>query len=205
MKNLYLIRHGETLWNCEFKTQGCKNIKLSTKGILQGQLLANRIETLNGKDLDIYSSDLDRCYDTAKLIGKKVNKEVKVIKELREMNFGLWEGLKIKEIKKQYRDEYNTWRNSPIRASIPKGENLIDVQNRCLRAVNEILKHSKKNIVMISHGVAIKTIILGILDLDLSNFYKITQHNACLNKIEFRNYGPVLIKLNDTSHLDNSI
>jgi probable phosphoglycerate mutase len=203
MKTLYLIRHGETIWNCQSKTQGCRNIGLSVRGFIQGKLLADRIEKLNDNYVKIYSSDLDRCYETAKLIDERINVGIEVVRDLREINFGDWEGLTTDEIKTFYLNEFNKWRNRPHKALIPGGEDLKTVQNRCLKIIKRILnKYNKGAIIVISHSVAIRTIILGLLDIELSHFYKIVQSNACINKIEFRSYGPVLVSLNDTNHLD---
>ncbi|SKC72960.1 histidine phosphatase family protein [Maledivibacter halophilus] len=202
MQKLYLIRHGETQWNCESKTQGCRNIQLTKLGIMQGKLLANKLQRENEDFIKIYSSDLDRCYFTAKLISEKIHVDVEVNKKLREMSFGAWEGLTLSQIEKGYSKEYIRWRREPHTASIPKGENLKIVQNRCLNTVKKILNiHNDGSIIIVSHGVAIKTILLGILGIDLKYFYNITLGNASLNKIEFRNYGPVLSNLNDLCHL----
>jgi len=199
---LYIVRHGETQWNAESRAQGSMNVQLTENGINQARSLANRIQHY---PIDvIYSSDLDRAYETAKIIGKKINLEVNILNELREMSFGKWEGLTMAEIQQKYRDHYIVWRSTPHQAKIPDGEKLLDVQTRSLKAVRQLLKrHKDQNILIVSHGVTIKSMILGLMDIELSNFYKIKQDNACLNIIEFREYGPVIVTLNDTAHLEN--
>lgn len=202
MLKLYLIRHGQTKWNCESKTQGCRNIELSDLGVLQSKLVANKLKKIDENYLKIFTSDLDRCYVTAKIIAEELKVDIEVHRDLREMSFGEWEGLTHEEIRQSYYNEYLTWRNEPYNAAIPKGEDLKAVQARCLKAVRTIIdKYDDGSIIIISHGVAIKTIILGILGLDLKYFYNITLSNASLNKLEFREYGPVVINLNDTCHL----
>lgn len=204
MLKLYLIRHGETFWNCESKTQGCTNVGLSEKGILQGKLLAEKLKKTNDVFKKIFTSDLDRCHLTAKLIDKELQAGVEIDTGLREMSFGDWEGLTIDEIKRQHSKEYIRWRNDPCDAKIPRGEDLKAVQNRCLDSVKSISDiYSHGSIIIVSHGVAIKTIILGLLGLDLSRFYSLTISNASINKIEFRDYGPVITNLNDSCHLES--
>lgn len=202
MTKLFLIRHGETQWNVESRAQGSQNIQLSEKGIFQAKLLANRMKDYK---IDcIYASNLDRAYETAKLLGNALNVDVITMSELKEMSFGKWEGLTNAQIQESYGDHYIVWRSKPHEANIPDGENLLDVQKRALEAVHKIISHNKnKNIVIVSHGVTIKSIILGIMDMDLSNFYKIRQDNTCINIIEYTDYGPVMVKLNDTAHLEN--
>ncbi|WZL74941.1 histidine phosphatase family protein [Clostridiaceae bacterium 35-E11] len=202
MTKLFLIRHGETQWNLESRAQGSQNIQLSEKGIQQAKLLADRIKDYK---IDcIYTSNLDRASQTAKLLGNNLNVDVITMNELREMSFGKWEGLTNAQIQENYKENYVVWRSKPHEATIPDGENLIDVQKRALEAIGKILDSNKnKNIVIVSHGVTIKSIILGIMDMDLSNFYKIRQDNTCINIIEYKEYGPVMVTLNDTAHLEN--
>ncbi len=200
MTRLYLIRHGETLWNIERRAQGIKNIELSQRGIAQGKLLAQRLKK---QKIDIiYSSDLSRAYETASIIGKEIDKPVYTLPEIREMNFGDWEGLTMSEIKENYKDIYDSWKNTPHTAIIPGAETLIQVQERVMKGVHRIIKENKgKNIIMVSHGVAIKTIIFNLLDIDLSNYKKIRQDNTAINIIDFKKDYNVLVSLNDTCHL----
>ena len=204
MLKLYLIRHGETSWNSESKTQGCKNIQLSDKGILQGRLLAEKLKSSDDEFKKVFSSDLDRCYLTAKSIDEVLNLGIEINKGFREMSFGDWEGLTIDEIKRTYLNEYTKWRNEPCMATIPRGEGLKTVQKRCLDALENIFqRYNDGSIIIVSHGVAIKTMILGLLGLDLKHFYSLSIGNASMNKIEFRDYGPVITNLNDSCHLQH--
>ncbi len=202
MTRLFIIRHGETLWNREKRAQGAKDIALTDNGKLQGEYLAKRL--VKEKIDYIYSSDLSRAYETAKLLADKFNKPVLAIPELREMNFGLWEGLTMNDIQLKFQDHFNSWRSSPHKAQIPEAETLLQVQERALKAVFNIIdKHPNKSIAMVSHGVTIKTIILGLLDIDLSNYRKIRQDNTGINIIDFKENQWVLVQLNDTCHLTN--
>ena len=201
MTRLYLIRHGETVWNTEYRAQGTRDIELSEVGIMQAGLLADRLK--NHPIDHVFSSDLNRAYETATILGNCLGLVVEKIGNLREMNFGAWEGLTIEEIKNQYSSHYNVWRNKPTNANIPNGEMLLEVQKRGLKAIHYLINtYRDKNIAVISHGTIIKTILLGILDIDLSNFYKIKQDNTSLNIIDFKNYGPVITTLNDVAHLE---
>ncbi|MFZ5965794.1 MAG: histidine phosphatase family protein [Bacillota bacterium] len=202
MTKLYLVRHGETAWNTEKRTQGSMNIALSEKGRLQAEVLAHRLKNFH---IDrIYSSDLDRAYQTGCIIGNIIGQEVEKINELQEMSFGQWEGLTAEEIKKDFHEEFVVWRNKPHEANIPGGEALLQVQKRGLDAVYKLVKlNPNKNIMIVSHGIMIKAIILGMLDIDFCYFYKIRQDNTALNIIDFLNQEPVLVTLNDISHLEN--
>ena len=96
MTTLGLIRHGVTDWNDEYRTQGHSDIPLNEKGRQQAELLSRRIGT---EQWDyIYSSDLSRALETAEIIGKFKNIEVRTDPRLREMNCGLIEGQQNKNV-----------------------------------------------------------------------------------------------------------
>jgi probable phosphoglycerate mutase len=180
--------------------QGQSNTKLTQRGIVQAEKIARRLKAENIKT--IYTSDLERAYRTATIIGDSIGANVIKIKELREINFGLWQGLTINEIKELYSDEHTLWMKEPHKLTIKGAESLIKVKERTMSTVNLILKkHYKENIAIVSHSAVIKVIILSILDIDLSNYNKISLDNSSLSIIEYRDYNPVIRLLNDTSHL----
>lgn len=201
MTRLYVVRHGQTEWNKLNRTQGCGNdLSLSNIGISQAQSIACRLKNL-AVDA-IYSSDLKRAYETANEISKAHSIPVYVKQELREMNFGCWEGLTSEEIRLKYSDIYEVWRSNPRDTIIPEGETLILLQERVMQAANDILsKHTGKNIIIVSHGITIKIFLLSLLGMDISNHGKIRIDNASLNIIEYRDKTPVLTLFNDTCHL----
>lgn len=200
MGKLYLVRHGESEWNILSKVQGQSDTELTDLGREQARRAAER---LSKEKIDIiFSSDLSRAYDTAKIIGEKLGLEVNTFEELREIKFGVWEGLTTQDILDKYSKEHIIWMTEPHNLKLPEAERLIDLQERLLRIVNILLKDNKdKNILIVSHGVSIKALILGILGIDISHYNKLTIGNTSLSIIEFRDFSPVLRVLNDTSHL----
>jgi len=199
----YIVRHGETNWNILGKTQGHGNSSLTEKGIEQATALA---KSMTKHPIDyIYTSDLGRAVETASIIADELNLDIKETPALREMGFGVWEGLLIDEIKKDYDDIYSIWRNTPHLAEIPGGETLKIIQERVDNFIKELNeKYDNKHILLVSHSVTVRVILLSCLSSSLENIYRIKQDNTALNIVEFRNYGPVVIKMNDTSHFISS-
>lgn len=197
---IYLVRHGQTQWNIKGKTQGHGNSKLTEKGVNQAKELANSMVKY---PIDyIYSSDLGRAVETAQIISDKFDLDVIKTSGLREMGFGAWEGLLIKEIQQDYKDIYHTWRNEPHLAQIPGGETLQIIKERTDKFLDELNeKYDGKHIVLVTHSVTARVILLSVLNSGMENIYRINQGNTALNVIEFRDYGPVVIKMNDTSHI----
>lgn len=202
MKKIYLARHGESQWNVLNKVQGQTDIPLTDKGISQAKLLGKR---LVGENIEkIYSSDLSRAYETAQIIGKIINVEVETMKEFREINFGIWEGLSKKELLTTYKTEYDMWMKNPESLCLKGAETLVELQARAMEGINKIINSSKNrynNILIVSHGATIKTLILGLLGISLNNFKNLTLGNVGLSIIECRKYNRVLKLFNDMSHL----
>ena len=203
MKKIYLIRHGESEWNILKKIQGQKDIPLTKKGIQQAKLVGKRLmdENIN----KIYSSDLKRAYDTAKIIGDYIKIEPVYTKGFREINFGIWEGLSNNIMNREYRDEIYLWRKEPEKLKIQGAETLYEVQERAINSLNAIVHSEDENILIVSHGVTLKTMILGLLNMDLAYFKNLTIDNVGLSIIEFREYNKVLKLLNDTSHIKENL
>ena len=199
---IYIVRHGQTEWNLPGKTQGHGNSDLTPKGIEQAELLA---DSMTKYPIDyIYSSDLGRAYQTAEIIGNKLSIEVEKTEALREMNFGTWEGRIIKDIIEEDPELYKMWRNEPHLAKIPQGETLSQIKERTdafIKEINE--KYDGKHIVLVTHSLCARIMLLSFLDSDVKNIYRINQANTALNIIELRDYGPVVMKMNDTTHIIN--
>ena len=199
---IYIVRHGQTEWNLLGKTQGHGNSDLTPKGIEQAELLA---DSMTKYPIDyIYSSDLGRAYQTAEIIGNKLNIEVERTEALREMNFGTWEGRIIKDMIEEDPELYKMWRNEPHLAKIPQGETLSQIKERTdafIKEINE--KYDGKHIVLVTHSLCARIMLLSFLDSDVKNIYRINQANTALNIIELRDYGPVVMKMNDTTHIIN--
>ncbi|MGL6107051.1 histidine phosphatase family protein [Romboutsia sp.] len=200
----YIVRHGQTNWNILGKTQGHGNSDLTAKGEEQAKELA---EAMVNYPIDlIYSSDLGRAVQTAQIVGEKIGVEVEKTEGLREMGFGVWEGLLIEEIKKDHSTTYDTWRNEPHLVSIPGGETLHIIKDRVDNFIEELnKKYDNKHILLVSHSVTVRVMLLSFLNSGMENIYRIKQDNTALNVVEFKNYGPVVQKMNDTSHIKNNV
>ena len=91
MTTLLLVRHGETDWNAVGRLQGHTDRPLSDYGRRQARRLA---EELADEKLEaIYSSDLVRARETAEIVGERLGLEVVLDPDLREKDWGTWEGL----------------------------------------------------------------------------------------------------------------
>lgn len=201
MVRVFLVRHGETLWNKSLRYQGHKDIPLSDIGKKQAEKIGLR---LSKEKIDaVYASDLIRAVETAEAIAKYHNLEVNKFQELRETNFGCWEGLTYPEIVEKYEVIMFNWRENPMQTKIPEGECLEEVVQRTTSTFWKIVKkHQGQQIVIAAHGGTNRIIMAGLLGMDYKEYWKIKQDNVCLNVIEvFNNNRAILCHINDICHL----
>ncbi len=200
MKKIYIVRHGETNWNLEGRTQGWKDSSLTEQGLQQAKQLAQRLKK---EEIQVvFSSNLERATSTAHIIADAIKAPCFYLEDLKEVGFGHWEGLTKKEIGTKYPHQLEAWHNTPHIAEIPEGEGLKIAQNRICSLYNEILDREEENILLVSHGTLIKLFIMSFLNMPLADFYKLKQDNCAINIIEFTKYGSVLTKYNDTSFME---
>ncbi|MDD2553105.1 MAG: histidine phosphatase family protein [Desulfotomaculaceae bacterium] len=200
---IYMIRHGETVWNVASKLQGHANVTLSDNGRRQAELLGRRLAGL--KFDGFYASDLARAYETAGIIAQYHNNhDIKSLPELREINFGRWEGFSINEIQVLYPKEIKQWWKTPLRTRLPGGESLGDVVKRTVTVVKNIVEsRSGGNVLLVTHGGVIRSVVGTVLGMDLNEHWRLRQDNACLNIIDFPEWDKgILMLFNDLSHLE---
>lgn len=200
-----LIRHGETPWNILGKFQGSTDIELSEEGIRQAELLRDRLKG----DFDyIYASPLKRAYKTAEVISSGFDKEITIAPEIREINFGEWEGLTLKGIEEKFPDVFHEWRTDKVEAKFSGGD--LSLLNASIRAKNCIIdivkKHKGKKIAIVAHGGIIKAGLIGLFGFDMTMYHKIALGNTCINTIRFNeDMTPIILGINDTNHLDKEV
>lgn len=198
---IFLIRHGETEWNASGRFQGSKDISLSQEGVIQAKFLKER---LHNKFDYIYTSPLVRAIQTAELICNNTSAVPIIENELREINFGDWEGLTLDEIRTHYVSEFNSWKTDEMNGYLVGGD--LSLKNSSLRAKNAILRIAKermgKKVIIIAHGGIIKAGLIGVFDWKMTMYHKITLGNTAVSKLTFdESLNAALVALNDTNHL----
>lgn len=154
---IFLVRHGQSIGNAKREFLGHTNKDLSELGYLQARKTA---EFLAEEKIDaIYSSDLLRAYNTAVPHAKMRKLKINTRESLRELYAGLWEGMMVEDIIKQYPHEFlEEWRGKNYGiTTIPGGES---VQAGAERFYAEVLKiareHEGKSVLITAHAAVIR-------------------------------------------------
>ncbi len=202
---IILVRHGETDWNREGRFQGQIDIPLNDNGKAQAKAARTALkEVLIHK---AYSSSMTRPLETAQIIlsehpGININLE----KELIEINHGQWEGKLEAEVKSNWGELLDLWKESPEKVQMPNGESVQDVWDRAVKCWERISKSlsSNETALIVAHDAVNKTILCHLLGLTPENIWMVKQGNGGITVIDIsmKDNQPHLIScMNITSHL----
>ena len=190
MKQLYLIRHGETEWARTGKHTGLTDIPLNEQGKQHALLLGKRLQYLSFDH--VFSSPLIRAFETCTLCGL----EPELNPDLLEWNYGDYEGLTSSEIHKTD-PHWNIFTHGA-----PNGESIENVKNRIDHLLKK-LKPLKGKIALFSSGHFSRAFASQWLDLPIAKGKNFSLSTASFSILGYENQNQVLKLWNDTSHYGN--
>ena len=194
-EEVFLVRHGETVHNVSGIAQGWSDSALSERGNAQVLALAGRVALL--KPDAIFSSPLERAMSTARPIAEATGLEVVTLDDLREMNFGAWEGRSFRDIRANDGEAARRWIEDP-EVACPGGESHSDVRARMARALAATIGSVRP--VIVTHGTALRIGATVLLDTPITVARHLAQDNASLSVFVRRGERMVMKLWNDTSH-----
>ena len=173
MKNILLIRHGQSEWNKLNLFTGFKNVELSEQGIEEANKAGQNFKKLNLKFDLVFTSELKRAQDTAKIILENLdqlddlNSKSKIIESfnLNERDYGDLTGLDKKETAKKFGvEQVHKWRRG-YSDQPPNGESLEDVVNRVKTYFDSdilpsINNSENSNILIAAHGNSLRALLI---------------------------------------------
>lgn len=199
---LILIRHGQTVWNANHKTQGRTDIELDDTGRAQANLLARR---LSGMHVDaVYASPLLRARETATILAQPHKLPVRNHPLLMERDFGIWEGESFPDLLAKYPDEMRQWQEDPTGVTPQGAETLHEVGERCAAFLQELAHtHTGDDVVaVVSHSIPLRLIVAGLIGLPAARLHCLHMDNAAYTRMYLGDTYNVLLVLNDISHLE---
>lgn len=157
---LYVVRHGETIWNVEKRVQGITDIPLTSKGKSDAAELKDLIDTLN---IDVViSSPLERARETAKiLVDSKL--PINTDDRIKERNWGLNEGAFISDV-----DRIDCW-DVILNTKLQNIESIQDFMYRVSSFIEDIkIRYKDKNVLIVTHSAVSRVIhyMLGNIPAD---------------------------------------
>lgn len=187
---LYLLRHGETIWNTQGRFQGQLDSPLTPNGIAQADLIGRRLAEEIAPDVDRYDlqvSPLGRARQTAKFITGSIPLTMKAEPRLMEVTVGSWDGMTLYEIDQEYPGALNGTNAFDWYFRSPDGETFDQV---CARAASWLADIASVPTIAVSHGLTgriIRGVYLGlsqremlVLPVPQNGFYRLQDGRADL-------------------------
>ncbi len=204
---ILLIRHGEAAHNTpeNYNTAlNCPDPELIEEGREHAEQLGRRLLQLPMQH--IYSSDLRRSVETARILAEYIQAPLEVRAELREINMGrlflsTWE-----EIEHDMPGYAARWHRHDTDLPYPGGENGADVIRRCMPLIEEIVQSDMERAAIVTHGGIIRSLLCAFLGIGPEKrfFFGAPLANCGLTVVRWNaKRGSFLIhSVNDSAHLE---
>lgn len=203
MRELILVRHGETDWNRDARLQGWTDIPLNEAGRSQARRLAER---LAGRRWDaIYTSDLQRARETAAIVADGAGVRPVASAAWREIKFGELEGIAGEEKERRFVKALKT--ATEAEPLVPDAESYREFRGRIVADYERMTAaHPDGSVLLVSHGGTIRALICHVIGLDPRRARHLSLWaNTSLSRIYFGGGHPQLTLLNDISHLGGAL
>jgi len=195
-----IIRHGETDWNVEKRIQGHTDVPLSETG--RAQALAMAFNAAHHRFHAIYSSDLLRASETAQVLAQREDQEVKLLPQLRERHFGLFQGITAAEGASLYPAAYAHYVARDLYYDFETGESLRRFAERVAEGIDWLVRHhSGQTIAAVSHSGVLDVVYRRATGRPLAAPRDFKIPNCGLNWFHFDSQGWHLEAWGDRHHL----
>jgi alpha-ribazole phosphatase/probable phosphoglycerate mutase len=193
--NLWLLRHPEPGATARGRCYGSLDVTLSSVGIEQAHAVA---KALSAQPLAaIYTSPRRRCAQAAAILARDRTCPVEIVEDLRELDFGEFEGRTYDEIAAQYPDLYRQWMERPTGTRFPGGECFGDMCVRVLESTSRLrTRHEGESIAIVAHGGVNRIVLADTLGMDMAHIFRIGQRYGALNLIQYFGNDPVVEMIN---------
>jgi len=187
-----LLRHGALVGDDTFR--GVTDDVLSNGGWEQ---MVTALEGKNEWDI-IVSSPLSSCLEFTEVIAQEEEIDLEINEQLKEINFGDWEGHTLEELMKEDANLLNAWWQSPTQITPPGGEDFYDFKARVLKAFKRLLKEYRgKRLLIVTHSGVIRIILMSVLGMQDSNLFRLN--------VDYASYSKIIIDNDDFSGLGTLI
>jgi len=199
-KKLVMIRHGAL----DIEYQGCfvgkTDVGLSAAGRKQAATIAGPIDKLGVAH--VITSPLRRTLETAGIALEPLGQSFDVVSDLREIDFGSWEGKTFAEISRADSSAVERWSHFAPDFVFPGGEAMASFTERVRDLAERIASDPAETVVAITHGGIIRFLICHYLGLELRHYLLFDIQHASLSALNLYDQKGVLTRLNDLCHLE---
>ncbi len=176
---IYLVRHGRTAQPGTYT--GVSDVELSEEGEAQVRHLRSYFRKIN---LDrVFCSPLARCRRTLQILD--IAAHSRVVEELREIDFGFWEGMRIEEITDKYPDQIELWKEQKQAFCFPGGDCVGQFSSRVAGWFDELLSSGAEQVLVVCHGGVIRIGLCHLLGVGLDKLFCFAVEEAAVTKVSY--------------------
>ena len=187
---IIFIRHGETDFNRARLYFGHLDPDLNETGIEQLRKAKILFEKREKMPDVVFSSDLKRCSQSMEILQIDEETEKILTKDLREINFGIFEGKTYEEIKNKYPEKVKKMKNDWRNFKADKGESINEMMLRVAEKMNEIInQYRNKKILVVAHAGVIQALTSYYLFGNLDGYWKFKINNGSITKLHVMEDG----------------
>lgn len=182
MKEIYLLRHGDTEATEKGFFAGWSDVPLSPKGERRIRKLQQNL--LKGVSFEkVFCSPLLRTLQTARLLVPDA--DVEIVPEIKERSFGSWEGKSWEELEKEHPVEVLEWKRDPLSFTPPGGESFREVLSRVSSFWHQLLKMENGRYLLVTHAGVIRCFLVKAMDIEFASTFRVLLDPGVLVKIGF--------------------
>jgi broad specificity phosphatase PhoE len=185
MKTIFIIRHGQTVWNLERRMQGRLDSPLTHEGTEQAHSQGILLKSLAPVE-EMYVSPSGRTRETAYIINSYVRARVIYEETLMERDVGIWSGLTVDELEDAFPRAWQERLEDPFNHRPPEGENLADMSERCNDFLYEVIRRPSERIALVTHQVMSRVILGKLLRLTEEETTRVIHPNAVMYRVQVR-------------------
>lgn len=149
MGTLFLARSGTTDFDEQDRIVGNLDIPVNVRGQAEITELGRE---LAGQEVDtVYATDSESARESARFLGEKLDARVRILEDLKNQDFGLWQGLQLEELRRKHPRVFKQWEESPCAICPPEGEMIEAVMDRVRKGLKPVLKRCQQhNVVLVA-------------------------------------------------------
>jgi broad specificity phosphatase PhoE len=200
---LVLIRHAETVGNLQQRWTGWSHTPVSELGHEQIRRTAARLAEEPCDYAALYSSPLERAWETAGPIGRAVGRQPIRVEALKEMHFGELESIQSDEFASEHPEIYRQWqRRTDDSFGWPGGETRQAFRQRVADGLGRLAAdHSGEMILIVTHSGVIRMALAHFVPQQYSEWWQVRLGNCSLTHLVLGGAVAEVPVLNDMAHL----
>jgi probable phosphoglycerate mutase len=202
MTKIILTRHGHVEGIKPERFRGREPLQLTKRGVEEAAALAQRI-AVHWRSSHIYTSPMGRSIATAAAIAQATSVAAKTCDDLNDIDYGARQFKTFANAKAQEPALFAEWFATPQLVRFPNGESLQDLAARTANALRMVLaRHRDETVVLVGHDSVNRVLLLELLELPLSAYWRLAQEPCCLNEIDVNEARVRVHSINETQHLE---